>query len=101
MQAQGLSVGAGDFAENLTTAGLELHRLPIGTQLRVGGGVTLEITQIGKECHSDCEIKRLTGKCIMPTEGVFAAVLVGGEVRAGDEIEALESHHEGRHTDGK
>ena len=101
MQAQGLSVGAGDFAENLTTAGLELHRLPIGTHLRVGGGVTLEITQIGKECHSDCEIKRLTGKCIMPTEGVFAAVRVGGEVKAGDEIEVLESHHEGRHTDGK
>jgi MOSC domain-containing protein YiiM len=101
MQAQGLSVGAGDFAENLTTAGLELHRLPIGTHLRVGGGVTLEITQIGKECHSDCEIGRLTGKCIMPTEGVFVAVRVGGEVKAGDEIEVLESHHEGRHTDDK
>ena len=101
MLAQGLSVGPGDFAENLTTAGLELHTLPVGTQLRVGDGVMLEMTQIGKECHSDCEIMRLTGKCVMPTEGVFVAVRVGGEVKAGDEIEVLEPDHEGRDTNDK
>jgi MOSC domain-containing protein YiiM len=90
MRAEGLSVGPGDFAENLTTSGLELHRLPVGTRLRVGQSVLLEITQIGKACHSDCEIKRVTGKCVMPTEGVFARVLTGGEVAAGDSIEATD-----------
>ena len=100
MRAEGFSVGPGDFAENLTTSGLELHTLPIGARLRVGSSALLEITQIGKACHSDCEIKRLMGRCVMPTEGVFAKVLVGGEVRAGDEIEVLEAAEgESRHTD--
>ena len=102
MRARGLSVGPGDFAENLTTAGLELYTLPVGTRMRVGEKALLEITQIGKACHSDCEIRRLTGSCVMPHEGVFAEVMVGGEVRAGDQIEVLSAHEDqGRHTDGK
>ena len=79
---------AGDFAENILTRGIELKTLPIGAVLRVGSA-TLEITQIGKECHADCEIRRITGKCVMPTEGVFAKVLEGGIIAAGDSIEIL------------
>jgi len=90
MRAEGLTLGPGDFAENLTVSGLELHTLPVGSRLRVGEEVLLEITQIGKKCHSDCEIMRLAGRCVMPTEGVFAKVVTGGEVRAGDEIELQE-----------
>ena len=78
----------GAFAENINTRGLELKTLPIGTRLRLGEAV-VEVTQIGKECHSDCEIKRLTGKCVMPTEGIFAVVVREGTVRKGDEIEIL------------
>jgi MOSC domain-containing protein YiiM len=90
MRAQGIAVGPGDFAENLTTSGLELHGLPVGTRLRLGEGALIQVTQIGKTCHSECDIKRSTGRCVMPTEGVFARVLVGGEVKAGDEIEVVD-----------
>jgi len=86
MRKQGFSVGPGDFAENLTTRGLALASLPIGACLSIGGEVLLEVTQIGKECHAGCAIYRQTGKCIMPREGVFARVVRGGSVRAGDEI---------------
>jgi len=82
----GLQPGA--FAQNINTRGLELKSLPVGTRLRLGEAA-VEITQIGKECHSDCEIKRLTGKCVMPTEGVFAVVVREGTVRKGDEIEII------------
>lgn len=82
----GLRPGA--FAENINTRGIELKTLPIGTRLRLGETV-VEITQIGKECHSDCEIKKTTGKCVMPTEGVFAVVVKEGTVRKGDQIEIL------------
>lgn len=78
----------GAFAENVNTRGIELKTLPIGTRLRLGETV-VEVTQIGKECHSDCEIKRRTGKCVMPTEGIFAVVVKGGTVRRGDEIEII------------
>ena len=78
----------GAFAENINTRGLELKSLPVGTRLRLGEAA-VEITQIGKECHSDCEIKRLTGKCVMPTEGVFAVVVREGTVRKGYEIEII------------
>jgi molybdenum cofactor synthesis domain-containing protein len=78
----------GIFAENITTKGIALHALPIGTRLRVG--VTeLEVTQIGKECHTHCQIYQQVGMCIMPTEGIFTRVIRGGEVRAGDTIEIL------------
>ncbi len=82
----GLQPGA--FAENVNTRGLELKTLPIGTRLRLGETV-VEVTQIGKECHSDCEIKQRTGKCVMPTEGIFAVVVKEGTVRKGDEIEII------------
>jgi MOSC domain-containing protein YiiM len=85
----GLNVSPGDFAENLTTQGLSLHTLPVGTRLRVGTEVVLEITQIGKQCHDRCAIFDQVGMCVMPTEGVFARVVCGGAVRAGDEIWAL------------
>lgn len=101
MQAEGLSVGPGDFAENLTTAGLSLHTLPVGARLRIGGDALLEITQIGKACHTECEIRRLTGRCIMPTEGVFARVVVGGEVREGDGVEIVGPGDESGGADGK
>ncbi len=86
MRNLGFDVGPGDFAENLTCEGIDLPSLAVGTQLPVGGEVILEITQIGKECHSGCAILRQTGKCIMPKEGVFARVIRGGVVRAEDEI---------------
>jgi MOSC domain-containing protein YiiM len=82
----GVDVGPGDFAENLTTQGIDLLNLPIGSLLVVGNQVTLEVTQIGKECHTKCAIYRQVGKCIMPTEGVFARVQKGGIVRIGDPI---------------
>jgi MOSC domain-containing protein YiiM len=82
----GLKIKPGDFAENLTTEGIALISLPVGTQLNAGKDVVLEITQIGKECHAGCAIFKQVGKCIMPKEGVFARVVHGGVVKTGDEI---------------
>ena len=84
-----MDLGAGDFAENIVTRGIVLKTLPVGTVLAVGPAL-LAVTQIGKECHNDCEIKRLTGRCVMPTEGIFAIVLLGGTVRPGDPIKPVE-----------
>ncbi|MDO4849463.1 MAG: cyclic pyranopterin monophosphate synthase MoaC [Coriobacteriia bacterium] len=78
-------LAAGDFAENILTRGVELKELPVGTVLKVGEA-ELVVTQIGKTCHNDCEIRRLTGSCVMPTDGVFAVVTRGGTVRPGDQI---------------
>ena len=83
-----LELDAGIFAENINTRGIELKTLPVGTRLRVGE-TELEVTQIGKQCHNDCAIKKATGKCVMPTEGIFAIVVKEGRVRAGDTIEVL------------
>jgi MOSC domain-containing protein YiiM len=80
----------GDFAENITTKGIDLSVLPIGTQLRAGKDVILEMTQIGKECHAACAIRKQVGDCIMPREGIFAKVIRGGRVKAGDTIEAAD-----------
>ena len=90
MRASGLDVGPGDFAENLTTRGIELHSLPIGTRFRVGASVLLEMTQIGKECHDRCAIYHQAGDCVMPKEGVFAIVIEGGLVKTGDAVQILE-----------
>lgn len=88
MRQEGLTLAAGDFAENILTEGITLRTLPVGTVLRAGE-VRLEVTQIGKECHNDCAIKKAVGKCVMPTEGIFAVVVKEGVVRPGDEIEVL------------
>ena len=80
----------GVFAENINTVGIDLKALPVGTHLRIGR-TEVEVTQIGKECHNDCAIKKAVGKCVMPTEGIFVIVVTEGVVRAGDEIEILEA----------
>ena len=85
-----IPLDAGVFAENINTIGIDLKHLPVGTRLRIGE-TEVEVTQIGKECHSDCAIRKAAGKCVMPTEGIFAVVVREGIVRAGDEIEILEA----------
>ncbi|OGQ96485.1 MAG: molybdenum cofactor sulfurase [Deltaproteobacteria bacterium RIFOXYD12_FULL_57_12] len=85
MRAKGLDLAPGAFAENLTTSGLDLTALPIGTRL-VSGAVELEITQIGKKCHTKCNIYSQVGDCIMPKEGVFARVITAGLLHKGAEI---------------
>lgn len=87
MRTDGLCHGV--FAENITTEGIVLHTLPVGTKLKIGDEAILEITQIGKECHDGCAIRELVGQCIMPKEGIFCKVLTGGTVKPGDEIEIL------------
>ena len=88
MRALGLDVTAGDFAENITTSGIDLVSLPIGTRLQVGETL-LEVTQIGKECHTRCAIFYQAGDCVMPKEGIFVRVITGGVIRPGDEIRTL------------
>ena len=85
MQALGLDVGEGDFAENITTQGVDLVHLPIGSRFTLGETL-LEVTQIGKECHTRCAIFYQAGDCVMPKEGIFARVITGGVVRPGDDI---------------
>jgi MOSC domain-containing protein YiiM len=86
MRAKGLNVGYGDFAENVTTEGVDLVHLPIGTVIHIGNSVILRVTQIGKECHERCAIYYQAGDCVMPKEGIFAEVVSEGEVKVGDEI---------------
>lgn len=89
MRGKGVDLAAGDFAENVLTEGLSLRELPVGSVLQAGECL-LAVTQIGKACHNDCEIRRLVGTCVMPTEGIFCVVLRGGTLRPGDEIRALD-----------
>ncbi len=88
MRGKGLAVGPGDFAENVTTSGIDLPVLPVGTRLSLGGTV-VEVTQIGKKCHSRCEIYRQAGDCVMPKEGIFVKVISGGVIRDGDPVGLL------------
>lgn len=88
MQEKGLDVTTGDFAENITTEGIDLPSLPIGTRLTVGETL-LEVTQIGKECHTRCAIYHQAGDCVMPREGIFVKVLRGGVIRTADPIEII------------
>jgi len=88
MRAKGLKVRAGSFAENITTEGLELHTLPVGTRLRLGSALA-EVTQIGKICHDRCAIYYQAGDCVMPREGIFVRILEPGEVKVGDAVEVL------------
>lgn len=89
MRALGLSVGPGDFAENLTTEGIDLVNLPIGTRLKIGSEAIGEVTQIGKVCHNHCAIYEQAGDCVMPREGIFIRVLGGGGVKVGDSINII------------
>jgi MOSC domain-containing protein YiiM len=90
MRKLGLDLGPGAFAENLTTQGIDVASLPIGTKVTVGKEVVLEISQIGKECHAGCAIMRQVGTCIMPKEGVFAIVVTGGKITTGDKIKVID-----------
>jgi len=92
MRAKGANVTEGDFAENITTEGIDLQTLKIGSKLRLGTEAEVEITQFGKECHSGCSIFQQVGDCIMPREGVFAKVIKPGRIKAGDTIEVLKSN---------
>lgn len=91
MREKGLDVGPGDFAENITTMGIELHQLPVGTRLSLGTEAVVEITDIGKTCHRRCAIYELAGDCIMPRQGVFARVVKGGLVEEGDPVVVMDN----------
>jgi MOSC domain-containing protein YiiM len=93
---KGIDVVPGDFAENITTSGIEIWQLALGTRLAVGIEAELEITQIGKECHDRCAIYHQVGDCVMPREGIFARVLRGGKVKPGDTIRVLPAAEPGK-----
>jgi molybdopterin adenylyltransferase len=86
---QGVNVSPGDFAENITTEGIDLHLLKVGDKIHFDKGIELEITQLGKKCHTKCEIYEKVGNCIMPRDGIFAKVIKGGLLSVGDEIEVI------------
>ena len=89
MRASGVEgLCSGKFAENLTTEGIVLYELPVGTKLKIGE-VTMEVTQIGKECHLGCEIRNLVGDCVMPREGIFTKILTEGWIKPEDEIQII------------
>jgi MOSC domain-containing protein YiiM len=88
-QEKGLKVDFGDFAENVATEGVDWPGLPVGSQVKLGTTVIVEISQIGKTCHKPCAIYYQAGDCIMPREGVFARVIQGGEIACGDSIELI------------
>ena len=90
MRQKGLEAAYGDFAENITTEGIDLTNLPTGTTLRIGHGAVLRMTQKGKECHERCAIYYQMGDCVMPREGIFAEVLHPGHISVGDSIEVIE-----------
>ncbi|HNY49184.1 MAG TPA: MOSC domain-containing protein [Smithella sp.] len=90
IRAKGLNVQYGDFAENLTIEGIDLPSLPVGTKLKVGDKVLLEVSQIGKVCHNRCNIFYTVGDCVMPREGIFAKVITGGEIKINDTVEIEE-----------
>ena len=87
MADKGLDVKPGSFAENFTTQGFDLEALKVGDRLKIGESVVLEVTQIGKECHTRCAIYHKIGECIMPEKGIFCRIITGGEVKRGDIID--------------
>ena len=89
MRDMGLDVNPGDFAENITTEGLDLVSLPLGTKINIGGVVVGEVSQIGKECHTRCAIYYQAGDCVMPKVGIFIKVITGGSIRVGDSVEVV------------
>ena len=99
MDTKGLDISPGDFAENITTEGIDLETLTIGSRLKLGVTVKLEITKFGKTCHGRCQIYERIGDCIMPRQGVFARVTQGGTIQVGDNIEVIEDGDKSSHTD--
>ncbi len=95
LRADGLKIVPGDFAENLTTEGLDLGSVRVGARLKIGGAVELEITQLGKACHGLCAVYERLGDCLMPKEGVFACVTRGGRIKVGDGIEVSDDQSGG------
>jgi MOSC domain-containing protein YiiM len=92
LRQKGADISPGDFAENLTVEGIDLSVLKVGQRLRVGRTIELEVTQLGKRCHGRCRIFEKLGDCIMPRQGVFARVVTGGRIQAGDAIELMKDH---------
>ena len=90
MRKKGLDIKDGDFGENIVTKGIELKSLPVGTILKIDKNIRMRVTQIGKLCHDRCAIYYTAGDCIMPREGIFAEILTGGTIKAGDEITIVE-----------
>ncbi len=84
-----LEIAPGDFAENITTVGVDFTQIAVGTRIHLGEAVLLEVIQIGKKCHNDCIIRQTVGDCIMPREGVFAKVINGGKIQEGDSVRVL------------
>jgi MOSC domain-containing protein YiiM len=91
IREKGIDVNPGDFAENITTEGIKLWELPVGTRLKLGEDTLVEVTQIGKECHDRCAIYKQVGDCVMPREGIFVKVLKGGTVKPEDGIQITNS----------
>ena len=89
MQEMGLNVHPGDFAENITTEGIDLLSLPVGTRIQIGDAIIGEVSQIGKECHTRCAIYYQAGDCVMPKEGIFIKVIHGGIIRKGDDVAVM------------
>lgn len=89
IREKGLDINPGDFAENVTTEGIRLWDIPVGTRMKLGSEALVEITQIGKKCHNRCEIFHQVGDCVMPREGVFVRILKGGTIKNGDKIVVL------------
>ena len=96
IRKKGLDVNPGDFAENITTEGIRIWELPVGTRLKLGENAVVEVTQIGKECHDRCAIFKQVGDCVMPREGIFVKVLKGGAISPEDRIQIL--NHQGENT---
>ena len=99
MRSKGVDLSPGDFAENITTEGIDLGSLAVAGKLRLGGNVELEITQFGKTCHGRCQIYERIGDCVMPRDGVFAKVTRGGTIHVGDAIEVIRDGNQNSNID--
>lgn len=88
-KAKGVDIDDGAFGENIIVDGIDCAKLPVGTRLKINDDIILEVTQIGKECHSHCNIYKVVGDCIMPREGIFTVVIKGGKIKVGDRIEVV------------
>ncbi len=93
IRAKGIDVNPGEFAENLTTEGIRLWEIPVGSRIRIGESIVAEVTQVGKECHTRCAIFKQVGDCVMPREGIFIKILEDGDVKPGDAVRVIEKNN--------